>query len=82
MRGIRVGGQIFVIVIGLILALAITGEIPGVDLNMIGWIVAGAGVVWLILDLSLNRARTPVTRQPDARGRHEGPRSEDSRRGP
>lgn len=83
MRGVRVGGPIVVIVIGLIFALAITGEIPGVDLNMIGWIVAVAGVLWIVLDVTLNRSHTSVTEVKESRDRKGARvRREERREGP
>lgn len=68
MRAVRVGGPIALIVIGLILALAVADMISGIDLTMIGWIVAGAGVIWLILELVMNRPRTRVTEVRESRG--------------
>lgn len=68
MRAVRVGGPIALIVIGLILALAVSDVIRGIDLTMIGWIVAGAGAVWLILELVMNRPRTRVTEVRESRG--------------
>ena len=56
------------VVIGLILALAVTSNLQGLNLNVVGWIVAGAGVVWFVLDLTLNR---PVATEvvEEARGK-------------
>lgn len=80
MRGGRIGGQIFVMVVGLILALAVTGEIPGLDINAIGWIVFAAGVLWMILDLTLNRGRVPVETASPPPGTAPPPRSARFRR--
>lgn len=55
MNGTQLGGPIALVVIGLILALAVANRIPGVDLVMIGYILAGAGAVWLVLALVLQR---------------------------
>ncbi|OYO09354.1 DUF6458 family protein [Enemella evansiae] len=63
MRAARLGGPIALIVIGLVLALAIRDSISGVDLVMIGWIAAGAGAVWLLLELVMNRPRSTRTRE-------------------
>lgn len=67
MRAIRVGGPIALAVIGLILALAVSDAIQGIDLTMIGWILFGAAIVWLLLELVLNRPRTRVTEVRDTR---------------
>ncbi len=68
MRVVRLGGPLTLVVIGLILALAVTSNLEGLNLNVVGWIVAGAGVVWFVLDLTLNR---PVTTEvvEEARGK-------------
>lgn len=68
MRAVRVGGPIVLIVIGLILALAVTDVLSGVDLTMVGWILAGAGAVWLVLELVLNRPRSRVTEVRESPG--------------
>lgn len=68
MRAVRVGGPIALIVIGLILALAVADMLSGVDLTMIGWIVAGAGAVWLVLELVMNRPRSRVTEARESSG--------------
>jgi uncharacterized protein YacL len=39
----------FLIAVGLILALAVTDTISGVDLTMVGWILAAVGVVTVAL---------------------------------
>jgi hypothetical protein len=48
----------FLLVVGLILALAVTDQINGVDLTMVGWIMALVGAVVIVLTaVSLNRNR-------------------------
>ncbi len=37
------------VVVGLVLALAVTDTINDVDLTMVGWIMAGVGVVLIVL---------------------------------
>lgn len=59
----RLGGPIALIVLGLILALAIADRISGVNLSLIGWILAGAGAAWLVLELITNGRRSTVTRE-------------------
>ncbi len=47
--GIGIG--VFLLAVGLILALAVGDSIEGVDLALVGWILAGAGVLSLFLGL-------------------------------
>ena len=48
----------FLVVVGLVLALAVTDNISGVDLTAVGWIMALVGVVVLALTaFTWNRAR-------------------------
>jgi hypothetical protein len=62
------GLGVFLLALGLILALAVTDSINGIDLTMVGWILALAGLLVLALTaLQANRARrtTAVTRHAD-----------------
>jgi|1185.fasta_scaffold56749_1 hypothetical protein len=45
------GGGIALIAIGLILAFAVNISIAGLDVHLIGLILAGVGLVWLLLFL-------------------------------
>jgi Domain of unknown function (DUF6458) len=47
--GIGVG--IFLITLGLILALAVKAQLGGIDIQLVGWIIVGAGVVGLLMTL-------------------------------
>ena len=60
-----IGGSIFLIVVGAILAFAVDAHVSGIDINIIGWILMAAGVVCLFLTLWFwnGRRRTVVTRQ-------------------
>ena len=55
----------FLLVVGLVLALAVTDQVDGVDLTMVGWIMAGVGLVVIALTaITWNtgrRARTVET---------------------
>jgi uncharacterized protein YacL len=52
------GLGVFLLVLGLILALAVTDAISGIDLTMIGWILTLAGALVLVLTaVQANRAR-------------------------
>ncbi|HEX7189559.1 MAG TPA: DUF6458 family protein [Actinomycetes bacterium] len=44
-----IGASIFLIAVGLILALAVDAELAGVDVQLIGWILAVAGLIGLIM---------------------------------
>ncbi len=59
----RIGGAIVLTVLGLVLAFAVGDFISGVDTKMIGLILAGAGIVWLVLEIVLNGRRSAVTRE-------------------
>ena len=48
----------FLLVVGLVLALAVTDQINGVDLTMVGWIMALVGAVVIVLTaVTWNRSR-------------------------
>jgi len=56
----RIGSSIGLIAIGLILALAVTLDVSGVDLPMVGWILASVGVVGLVISIVTARRRAVV----------------------
>jgi Flp pilus assembly protein protease CpaA len=61
-----IGGSLFLIAVGAILAFAVTAEVAGIDLNTVGWILMIVGALGLILGLvMMNRARS--TRPPPPR---------------
>jgi hypothetical protein len=43
------GGAIALIAIGLILAFAVNVTIAGLDIHLIGFILAGVGILWLVI---------------------------------
>ncbi|KQW47162.1 hypothetical protein ASC77_17160 [Nocardioides sp. Root1257] len=50
------GVGVFLLALGLILALAVQDSLSGVDLTMVGWILAAVGVLALVLTaVTLNR---------------------------
>jgi hypothetical protein len=52
------GSGAFLLAVGLILALAVDKQVQGIDLNMIGWILAAVGAVVLVLSaVTWNRGR-------------------------
>lgn len=44
-----IGGSIFLIAIGLILAIATNISVSGFDLDVVGWILVAAGVLGLVM---------------------------------
>ena len=62
------GLGVVLLAIGLILALAVQDSIDAIDLTMIGWILAGAGALVIVLtavQLNARRRSTAVTRHSD-----------------
>jgi hypothetical protein len=57
-----IGGSIFLIAVGLILALAVHTTISGIDVNTIGWILVAAGVLGLVLTMAIFMPRRRATR--------------------
>lgn len=55
-----IGGSIALIVLGAILAFAVTLEIAGIDIQVIGLILMIGGVIGLIVGLSLRRRAAAV----------------------
>jgi hypothetical protein len=52
------GLGVFLLAIGLILALAVRDSIDAIDVTLVGWILAGCGVLVIVLQaLQANRAR-------------------------
>ena len=45
------GASLLLIAVGAILALAVTGEVSGVDVEIVGWILMGVGAFGLVLSL-------------------------------
>jgi hypothetical protein len=58
----RIGSSLALLAVGLILALAVRDSIAGIDLALVGWILAGVGLVGLIITVSLTQ-RTRVVRR-------------------
>jgi hypothetical protein len=56
----RIGSSIALIAIGLILALAVQVELSGLDLQLVGWILAAVGVIGLVASLAIARRTRPV----------------------
>ncbi|WP_052666359.1 DUF6458 family protein [Nitriliruptor alkaliphilus] len=57
-----IGGSIGLIVVGAILAFAVTYDIAGIDINVIGFILMLGGLIGLLVGLIMaQRARTTRT---------------------
>jgi hypothetical protein len=65
----RIGSSIGLIAVGLILALAVTDNIKGIDLSLVGWILAVVGVVGLVASMAMVRRSRPVAGEPVVRER-------------
>jgi Domain of unknown function (DUF6458) len=59
----RIGTSIGLLALGLILALAVRVDLGGIDLELVGWILAVVGVIGLIASLLLARQARPVVRR-------------------
>lgn len=59
----NLAGPIVFVALGLILALAVADYFDGVDLRMIGWIIAGAGLVWGLYVAFAGRGEPVATRR-------------------
>lgn len=52
-----IGGSLFLIAIGAILAFAVTATVAGVQIQTVGWILMAVGIIGLVLGLMLSRSR-------------------------
>ena len=53
-----VGVSIFLLALGAILAFAVTGKVSGVDLDVVGFVLMGVGVIGIIISLVLMNQRS------------------------
>jgi len=56
-----IGGGIALIVIGAILSFAVKDSVDGVNLELIGYICMGAGLLALIIAIAMNAQRSNTT---------------------
>ncbi|MEJ3654865.1 DUF6458 family protein [Pseudonocardia sp. TRM90224] len=62
----RIGSSIGLVAVGLILALAVRVDLFGIDLTMVGWILAIVGAIGLVASIVMARQNRPVvTTRPD-----------------
>lgn len=61
-----IGGSIFLIALGAILAFAVNANISGLDINVVGYVLMLAGLAGLIITIWFwqSRRRTVVTERP------------------
>jgi hypothetical protein len=59
----RIGTSIGLLALGLILALAVRVDIGGIDLELVGWILAVVGAIGLIARPARSCAGRPSTRR-------------------
>ena len=57
-----IGASIFLLAVGLILALAVDVEVSGLDIAVIGWILVAAGVVGLAMTMLVFGPRSAARR--------------------
>jgi Na+/proline symporter len=58
------GGSIVLIAVGLILALAVNISVSGIDLQLVGWILAAVGALGLLVSVGLYWRRRTVVEPP------------------
>jgi hypothetical protein len=46
-----IGGSIFLLALGAILAFAVDAHISGIDINVVGWVLMAAGLLGLIITI-------------------------------
>ena len=63
-----IGGSIFLLALGAILAFAVNADISGLDINIIGWILMAAGLIGLVITLWFWNSRRRPTTVVDQRG--------------
>lgn len=56
-----IGSGIFLIAVGAILAFALNESVDSINLELVGFILMGAGVIGIIISLILNRQRANTT---------------------
>ncbi|MFC0528611.1 DUF6458 family protein [Phytohabitans kaempferiae] len=70
-----IGASVFLIALGAILAFAVNASVGGLDLDVVGWILMGAGLLGLVVTMMIwgNRRRAVVTEEPATYRRVEEP---------
>ena len=62
------GASIFMLAVGAIITFAFNVRVGWLDLDVVGWVLMGAGALGLLLTLAVftRRRRTVVTTRPDS----------------
>lgn len=68
-----VGLGIFLVVVGAIVAFAINTAVEGVDLQMLGWIIMGGGLIAIVAGAIQGAGMTSMTRNRMRSERHVSP---------
>jgi len=63
-----IGASLFLIIVGAILRFAVTADVAGIDLKVVGLILMIGGAIGLVLGLILTFAASRRTTPPDGRG--------------
>ncbi len=63
-----IGGSIFLIALGAILAFAVNASVGFLDLQVVGWVLMLAGLVGLIITMWFWRSRRATVVQPTTHG--------------
>lgn len=56
-----IGGGIFLLVVGAILAFGVVDGVDAINLEAVGWILMGGGLLAIVLSLVLAKQRTNTT---------------------
>jgi hypothetical protein len=67
---VGIGAGVFLIAVGAILAFAVEYDIAGIELNVVGWILMGAGALALIMSLIVWGPRRRASREIITSGKH------------
>jgi hypothetical protein len=74
----RFGSSIGLIALGLILALAVSVNVRGIDLTLVGWILTAVGLLGLLVSLALTWRNRSVAAPRDQYGVEADPYLPDS----
>ena len=64
----RIGSSIGLIALGLILALAVSVNVRGIDLTLVGWILTAVGLLGLLVSLALTWRNRTIAASRDQYG--------------
>jgi uncharacterized membrane protein YqjE len=68
-----IGGSIFLLALGAILAFAVNAHISGIDINIVGWVLMVVGLIGLIITIWYwNSRRSTVVSQTRPVVRNDG----------